>query len=326
MREAWQAMLDAIEINVKGKWTKVPALHIDGNTIVIRGKWIKRAVIHDEAWLETELKDPELCVKTLNEIRTDEFRPDIFTFTQMLSYRDPKYDYYTEWDSIAAIHLTNFKDWWEELPQETRKNVRRSQKRGVVVKIKNLDDDLLAGIRNVNNDSPVRQGGRNLYFGRSLEQLKKDYSSFLDRSDFICTYVGDELIGFLKLVYRKQIASILNLTTKLSHSDKRPANALVAKAVELCESKGISFITFGMLDYGNKRYSSLREFKLRSGFKEILAPRYYVPLTPWGEFCMKAKFHRGLLGIIPSRAIRLGIHMRTKWHSFTFRQAGVAQR
>ena len=57
---------------------------------------------------------------------------------------------------------------------------------------------------------------------------------FQGSCDFICAYFGEEMIGFLHLVYRESIAAILNLTVKPSQLDKRPANALVAKAVEIC--------------------------------------------------------------------------------------------
>jgi hypothetical protein len=303
---------EGIEINVKGKWTKVPALTVGQETVVVRGGWIKLAMIHDEEWLEGEIKDPALWVKTLKQRGLQGIRPDIFTFTQKLPASEPKYGYPMEWTSIAAIHLQGFKGWWEKLPQETRKNVRRSQKRGVVVSVKAFDQELVTHISRVNNDSPVRQGMRNLHYGKSLDQVTRDYSAFVDRSDFICACLGDEVIGFLKLVYRGEVASILNLTTMHSHADKRPANALVEKAVALCDAKGISHITFGQFNYGNKRESPLREFKIRSGFEEILKPKFYVPLTAWGAICMKANLHRGLLGILPHRAITLGVAARAK--------------
>jgi GNAT acetyltransferase-like protein len=313
-----------IEISAKGKWITVPAVYVDGNTITVRGSWLKIASVHDEAWLESEVRNPDLCVKELSQ-QANGLRADIFTFTQKLPATIPKYNYPREWDSVAAIRLTTFKQWWEKLPQETRKNVRRSQKRGVRVTVAKFDDALVEGIRDVNNDSSVRQGARNFYFSRTLDELRKDYSAFIDRSEFICAYLGDELIGFLKIVHRRETASILNLVVKPSHSDKRPANALIARAVELCQEKGASFITYGMLHYGNKRSGTLLEFKMRNGFEEIRVPRYFVPLTTWGSICVKAKLHRGLLAILPSSAITLGVSLRTKWYNFTTRQAGVAQ-
>ena len=303
---------NSIEVSSKGKWIRVPALQVYGKTLIVRGKGVKIASVHDEEWLETELENPDLCVKRLRE--RDGFSADIFTFTQMLPATQPKYSYPVEWDSIAAVHLTSFKEWWEKLPQEARKNVRRSQKRGVTVRVREFDDELVREIMDVNADSPVRQGVENHHYGKSFEQTKRDYSAFLDRSDFICAYLGDELIGFLKMVRRGNIASILNITPKPSHYDKRPANALIAKALELCETKGITHFIYGKFNYGKKQQSPLREFKIRNAFEEILVPRYYVPLTGWGALCMKLKIHHGLLGILPHNVITFAVNARAKWY------------
>jgi len=303
------------EIYIKGKWVRVPALNVADKTIVVRGSWLKMAVIRSEDWLPTELQDPEACVLRLKEQVSRGFRADVFTFAQKLPDTTPKYQYPMEWDSIAAVHLPTFKEWWEGLPQEARKNVRRSQKRGVVVDVRPFDDDLVRGLVELNNDSPTRQGQRNDQFGKTFDDVKKDYSSFLDRSDCICAYLDTELIGFLKVVYRGQIASILNLLPKARHSDKRPANALIAKAMEICAAKGMTYVTYGMFNYGNKGDSPLREFKVRNGFREFLVPRYYIPLSAWGKLCLKAKLHRGLLGILPHNVITFANSMRAKWYN-----------
>jgi hypothetical protein len=314
------------EIYVKGRWIQVPVVDVDGKTIAVRGKWLKTAFIRSEEWLETEVEDPDRCIVELIKARSNGVRAHLFTFAQKPSATSPKYQYAMEWDSVAAIRLTSFKDWWEGLPQATRKNVRRAEKRGVVVTVRPFDDQLLQGLSDLVNDSPVRQGVPNVQYGKSLEQLRKDYSSFLDRSDLICAYFGDELVGFLKIVYRGDVASILNFLPKLSHDDKRPANAIMAKAVELCAARGVAYVTYGMFNYGKKHDTPLREFKIRNGFCEVLVPRFYVPLTVWGSLCMKLHLHRGLLGILPHRLITLGVAARAKWHNFkNVRQAGVAQ-
>lgn len=301
---------NSVETSVKGKWIKVPALQVNGKTIIVRGRWIKVGLVHDEDWLETELEDPELCAKMLKEQGCHGVLADILTFSQKLPAIIPKFNYPMEWDSVAAVRTTSFKDWWEKLPQETRKNVRRSQKRGVVVSIKNFDDDLAREITSVNNDSPLRQQVPFWHYGKTVDQVRKDQSSFLDRSEFICAYYCRELIGFLKLVYRGEIASILQFLPKASHQDKRPANALIAKAIELCEAKGLLYLTYGNFIYGNKRDTSLLEFKIRNGFEEILVPRFYVPLTRKGALALELKLHRGLIGILPESAIRILLSAR----------------
>ena len=305
---------NTVEMSIKGKWFKVPALAVDGHNIVVRGRWIRMAIVHEEEWLDKEVEEPELFLRRLKANRSPALRADIFTFAQKPSATLPRYDYPIEWESVAAACTSSFKDWWEGLPQETRKNVRRSQKRGVVVQVKGLSDDLVEGIVGVNNDSPIRQKIPFAHYGKTFAQVKKDQSSFLDRSDFVCAYLGDELIGFLKIVYRGEVASILQLLPKASHADKRPANVLVAKAVELCQAKGIGLLTYGMFNYGNKRDSSLREFKIRNGFEERLVPRYYVPLTKWGALCFKAKLYRGLHGLLPHSLIKTIVNARAKWY------------
>lgn len=315
----------SIEISVRGKWKTVPALNVDGKFIIVRGGWTKLAVIESEEWLEHEVEDPEVCVKKIKG-HPQRLHADIFTFGQKVPGSPPKYTYTKELDSVAALHLTSFNNWWEKLPQESRKNVRRSQKRGVVVKIRELDDDLIRGIIGVNNDSPVRQGMRYVHYGKTFNQVKKDQSSFLDRSSFICAYFEEELIGFMKIIYSGEVASILQMLPKASHQDKRPANALLAKAVELCEERGISYLRYGLFNYGNKHASSLRDFKSRNGFEEMLTPRFYIPLTMWGSVSLRLNLHLGLLGTLPPSVIDRAVRARAMWYKASSRLAGVAQR
>lgn len=319
------AVEGCVEVRVRGQFVKVPAVHIGGSTLIARGKRLRIATVRSEEMLEKELETPELYINQLKDRANQKLKADIFSFAQKIPATKPKYRYRMEWESVAAIQLVSFKRWWDALPQETRKNVRRSQRRGVAVKIREFDANLIEGIRGINNESPLRQGMRNAYYGKNFEETKKLYGEFVGRCDFICAYLGEEFIGFLHLVHRGEVASILNLTTKTRHFDKRPANALVAKAIEVCEARQISYVTYGLYNYGNKRDSPLREFKIRNGFEEILVPRFYVPLTAWGAICVKLKLHRGLIGILPSSIISLGVALRSKLYRFCAVLAGVAQ-
>ena len=302
-----------VEVRTKGRWVQIPAINVDGDILITTGAWLRIAKIRGEELREGQIEDPELYVVALRNDHDQVLKADIFTFTEILTSTQLRYSYPMEMESVAAIPLITFREWWEGLPQETRKNVRRSQKRGVTIAVRELNGDVVEGIRAVNDDSPLRQGAKNAYYGLTSEETWKRYSEFNDRCDFVCAYSGKEMIGFLHLVYRVGAAAILNLTVKPSESDKRPANALVAKAVEICESRGISYIGYGLYNYGNKRDSPLREFKIRNGFKEILVPRYFVPITLWGKCCMSVKLHRGLIGILPSPFISAATRARTLW-------------
>jgi hypothetical protein len=317
-----------VEATAGGKWMTVPALIFGDKAVIVRGKLPSMAVVHEEAWLESELENPAECINALRAERHGALHADVFTFGQKLPAVSPKYTYPMELESVAAIRLTTFKEWWEGVPQETRKNVRRSQKRGVEVRVVPMSDSLLHSIREVHDDSPFRQGEPNAHYGKTFERIKKDHSAFLDRSDFIGAYAGEEMVGFVKIVYRGGIASILNIVPKASHQDKRPANALIAKAVELCEARGISHIIYGGYAYGNKKDSSLLEFKRRNGFEEVMVPRYYVPLTPWGELCLELGLHRGVVGIVPYPILQFGVRARTRWYNLTHqmgRRSSIAE-
>lgn len=305
----------SVEMSVKGEWITVPALHIDGATIIVSRNWLRIATVLDEEWLATELENPESCMQTLKKYGSGALRADLFAFSQKLPATAPKYSYPMELDSIAAIRLISFNDWWEKLPQVTRKNVRRSQKRGVEVKVKELDDKLVQDIVDLTKDSPIRQGRRFDHYRKTFEQVKKDQSTFLGRCDFICAYSGNELIGLAKIIYRGEIASILQFLPKASQQEMRPANALIAKMVEICQARGISHITYGLYNYGNKRNSSLLEFKIRNGFEEFLVPRFHIPLTARGALCFKLKLHRGLVGVLPNGLISAAVTVRGKWHT-----------
>jgi hypothetical protein len=303
-----------VEISVRGKWVEVPALWVNGQAIVVTGKRIRIASFHDEEWLEEELKDPAACLKRLKE-HSGVPQADIFCFAQKVPSTEPRYSYPAERRSVAVADISSFKEWWESLPQETRKNVRRSQKRGVVLKVRGFDSDVIKGIAEIQNESPIRQGRRYSHFGKSFDQVKRDHGAFLDRSDFICAYCGEEFIGCLKLVYRGDIASILQLNSKAAHYDKRPSNALIAKAAELCAAKGISHLIYGKFNYWSKGHSPLREFKERHGFREMLVPTYYVPLTVWGRVCVKLKLYRGPLSFVPTGVLSKALDVRARWYN-----------
>jgi hypothetical protein len=300
-----------IEISVQGQWRSVPSVQCGAYDLVAFGRWVRTARVHDEVWLARAVEDPNACMQSLRSRSGGSLRADVFTFAQRVSAPQPKYDYSMELESIAAIRLSNAEAWWDKLPQATRKNARRAGKRGVVVSVQPLDDTLARQIVDINNDSPTRQGKRFTHFGKSVEQVKKDHSAFSDRSEFICAHVGDELIGFLKIVYCDRIGAILQLTTKASQFDRRPANALIVKAVERCAEKDISFITYGKFRYGNQEHTSLMEFKERNGFEEILVPRYYVPLTVKGRFAMRLNLHRDLIEIVPQPVLMTVRRLRT---------------
>jgi len=304
---------DSVEISVKGRAVKVPSVVVGGRTIVGSGKWLSMASVRDEDWLEGEVvTDPEACIR---KIRQEKLKADIFTFAQKLPNTKPNYDYPMEWDNVAAIPTTDFSYWWEQrLSQVFRKNVRRAAKRGVVIREVEFSDQLLYGIIELNNETPVRQGRPFWHYRKSFEVVKKDYATLLDRSEFIGAYHDNKLIGFIKMVYMGEIAGILQNLCMNAHYDKRPANALIHRAVEICCTKGIKYLIYGKYTYGGNSNSPLTEFKRRNGFEQVLLPRYYIPLTAKGRIAVRLRLHLGYKRLLPRSFIDLAIRLRSRWY------------
>jgi hypothetical protein len=320
------------EIRISGRTLYVPSAEICGRTVVVTGKWIRMAQVRDEEVVEgVTVEDPESFIAKLRE---SELKADVFTFAQRPPEITPKYDYHWDWDNWAAVRTTCFKDWWENLPQESRKNVRRAVRRGVVVKIVPFDDNLVNGVHRLYNHTPVRDGRLFWHFGKDVHSVRRELATYLDRSEFIGAYWNEELIGFVKMVRVDQVATLMHIISMNEHYDKRPMNALIAKAAEFCEQKGISHLIYGQFIYGNKRRSSLVEFKRRNGFEQVNFPRYYVPLTVRGEVFVRLRLYRGLSGLIPEPILEPLLSLRASYYKristkLTLQHkkfAGVAQR
>ena len=130
---------------------------------------------------------------------------DIFTFVDLNPDGTQRYAYPLEWESVAALPITTFDHWWNrQIPQETRTGVRKAEKKGVTVEVVGFTDELVRGIQNIYNETPVRQGKPFWHYGKDFETLRTIHATFLETSDFIAAYYNGEIIGFMKLVYSKQ--------------------------------------------------------------------------------------------------------------------------
>ncbi|HZL42266.1 MAG TPA: hypothetical protein VFD66_03185 [Verrucomicrobiae bacterium] len=297
------------EVTTKGKSARVPAVSIGTRSVLSQGTWLKTAQIFDELWLDAPpLEDPEEFIGALK--RTG-LSADLFTFGQMLPETKPKYSYHLEWDNLAVSPTSDFESWWTALPQESRKNVRKSQKRGVSVTTVDFGDELVHGIKAIYDETPVRQGRRFWHYGKDLETVRQQNSSYLDRSQFIGAFLDRELIGFLKMVYVGPTARIMQILSMNRHLDKHTTNALLATAVECCSKRPVSHLIYGQYVYGNKRNSSVTEFKRRNGFHEVLLPRYYLPLTWKGKLALSTGLHRGISDVLPEPLINFLLDTRS---------------
>jgi hypothetical protein len=177
-----------------------------------------------------------------------------------------------------------------------------------------FDDELVRGIQEIYDETPVRQGRRFWHFGKDFDTVKRENATYLDRSEFLGAYFKDELIGFIKIIYVDRIATLIQILAKNEHQDKRPLNALLAKAVEVCERNGISFLLYGKYMYDGNANSPLTEFKRRNGFEEIKYPRYFLPLSVRGRAAIRLGLHKGLKGLIPPSAVSCLRRLRSQFY------------
>jgi hypothetical protein len=294
------------EIRVKGRRVEVPSIRIDGKVIIITGRLVRTARMMEE-WYD-DVVDPARIIKGLEGRRAG---VDIFTFWQRLPDTEPRFSYYTEWDNVAALAITSFDRWWkEQVNAKTRNLVRRAEKKGVAVREVPFNDELVRGIVDIFNETPVRQGKPFWHYKKDFEIVKQEMSDRLEKADFIGAYYNNELIGFIKLLHAGKYSDMVEILSKIEHRDKSPTNALLAKAVQMCERKKVPYLV-----YANWARGSLGEFKRHNGFEKMHLPRYYVPLTIKGRICLKLRLHHGLVGVVPEKAKVHLIDLRAKWYS-----------
>jgi hypothetical protein len=305
--------VNMVECRVKGKNTMVPSAQIDGREVIVTGSWVKTAFIRDEEFTQAKsVDDPEALLAALKQ---SGLRPDVLTFFQRPPDVKPKFSYPIQWENYAAVPVTTFEAWWDKLPQESRKNTRRAAKRGVEVKVVPFDDELARGIHKICNETPVRQGRPFWHYGKDFETVKREHATYVECSDFIAAYFEGELIGFIKLVHVDRLASMMAILALNAHYDKRPMNALLSKTMEVCVQKGAAYFVYGNYVYGNKKDSSLVEFKRRNGFEQIDFPRYYIPLTLKGKIYVSLRLYRGVTGLLPGPVLNLLLKIRAKMYA-----------
>jgi len=299
------------EVSVKGEWVIMPAIKIRDFTVVISGKFLKTASIKNEFFETEEVTDP---LSIINVLKKSKPRTDIFTFSQKIPNSEPKFGYYYELDNVAAIPISSFDDWWNnQISSDKRKMIKRAYKRGVEVKLTPFDDNLVKGIMEIYNETPIRQGKRFWHYGKDFETVKKETATDSDRSEFIGAYDKNALIGFIKIVYCGKSGNMNLILAKIKDRDKFPIYALIAKAVEVCAQKGMSFLTYGKFVYGKKGEDTLTDFKRRLRFEKIDIPEYFIPLTSKGNIAIRLGFHHYPNNLLPEWLLKNIIKFRSRW-------------
>jgi hypothetical protein len=296
---------------------KKALLTVCGRDIRVNGRFVRVASLDGEKYVFPD--DPEAMREGLRKTGT---RIDLFTFLQRLPETLPQYPYHVESDNLAVLSISTFDHWWtQQLRSYPRNRARQAEKKGVVLREVRFGDVLLNGICEIYNECPIRQGKRFPHYGMSLEQAREYAGTFPDRSIWIGAFLGDQMIGFVKLVIdeTRTQACMVHILSMLRHKDKAPTNALIAQAVRSCANRSIPYLVYEKFSYGKKQGDSLSHFKEVNGFQRVDLPRYYLPLTPLGALALRFSLHRRIVDHIPEPLLAKLREMRTSWYSGRFR-------
>jgi len=292
------------ETLVNGTPARIECLEIDGQTYAL-SRGVATTVHLEDEWY-ADVTDPKAVIAAL---KRSHIGADIFTFWQRLPDTEPQFDFYKEWDRIAAVPVTTFDRWWNKQIKPTARNkIRKAEKSGLTVRQASYDDGFVRGMTAIFNETPVRQGRRFWHYGKDFNTVKQQFSRYLFREDLLGAYYRDELVGFVMLGNAGRYGYLGQIISKIEHRDKGPNNALIAKAVEWCEEKQLPHLVYAYWPDG-----SLAEFKRSNGFEEIPLPRYYAPLTPRGRFAIRTGLHRGWKHVVPTGFRQRLKNLRSRW-------------
>lgn len=263
--------------------------------IIIKGNLLKIAY-HKYEWFQ-DIENPEDFIKYLKTIRP---RSDIFSFWQRIPYTEPMYDQYTmKSDDIAVLPISTFDNWWKkQISAKTRNAVRKAEKNNVAIKIVEFNDDLVKSISTIFNETPIRQGRPFLHYNKPVSVVKEEMSRELEISTFLSAEYEGKMIGFVKLLFCDRYTMMVEILSMIKHRNKSPQNALIAKAVEICAVRKSPFMVYSKWVEG-----SLGDFKRNNGFTKMCLPRYYVPLSFWGNIALKYSLQNGVKSIVPKSII-----------------------
>jgi len=282
-----------------------------GKDVRVKGRVLKIASLDADRY--EFITDPEAAIR---DLRSSGSRVDIFTFMQGLPPAPPQFPYLWEPDNLAALPITTYDQWFaSQIDGKTRNMIRRAEKKGVVVREVPFDDALVRGIFAIYNESPVRQGRPFWHYQKGIELVRRENQTFLERSTFVAAFLGEEIIGFAKLVEDdgRQQAGMMQILSMIAHRDKAPTNALIAQAVRSCSNRGIPFLVYANFSYGKKEHDSLADFKINNGFQKIDLPRYYVPLTLAGRAALRLGLHHPLKDKVPESVVIRLRKARAAW-------------
>jgi hypothetical protein len=286
---------------------------LETGKIVVRGELIRMAGLEQE-WYE-DVQDPDLL---LAEVKRQGVQADLVTFWQRFPDTEPKFRYTMKHDSLAVLKVDSYDAWLKSLSEDTRRNVRKAEKKGVVIRQCEFDDEFIRGMIEIFNEAPMKQGKPFRHYGKDFDTVKAEFSRYLFREDIIGAYYENKLIGFIMLSRTPNYALPSMIISKLEHKDKAPTNALLGAAVKICEQRKIPYLV-----YNNWSTGSLGEFKRRNNFLRVEVPRYFIPLTLKGKLALLLRLHYDISELLPEPLVQRLVSLRSTWNNMKYGAGGA---
>lgn len=287
---------------------------IDNMEIAVAGKFFRIARLRHE-WFDF-LDDPAATVENLKKNRV---RADLFTFVPELHLQRPELPFHRETISASLLTIRSFDDWWASLHFKARNKARKAEKTGVEIRPVSLDDEFVRGVEKIYNECPLRQGRKFTHYGKDFATIKNDLSSFPEKSVFIGAYSNKKLIGFMKLFEGDGILRMIHIIATYEDRDKCVTDALIARAVKMCDERNILYLHFG--DWSSR---GLGVFRMKYEFQRHDCPRYFVPLNFRGKFMLNLRLHLPLRERLPQSLANRLVAMRNQWNALRYRTAESA--
>jgi hypothetical protein len=288
-----------------------------------------RAILKVDVDLETVSVEPKRGVKIAHDVKeyekniqpTEDFLEkmrerdvDVYTFLDRkwcCPISSVSADWIREEDNVGLLEIKTYDAWWQAIGKKTRNMVRKAEKSGVKVEVVEPTDTLAEGIWRIYHETPIRQERAFTHYGESLELVRSNMYQAKNNT-FIGAYLEGELVGFIQILYGEDIAIVSNILSLQCHWDKSLNNALLAKAVEVCASKGQRWLMYGRI--GN--HPSLDRFKDNNGFVKHPISRIYIPLTRKGRIATRLGLNRELKDSLPN-ALKKPLIPALNWVSRT---------
>jgi hypothetical protein len=270
-------------------------LNVDNEfeTVVIRKKIFFR-IANDSREYLTALVPTEKSIEKFKERKID-----IFTLIERKwcsEIPNPPGSWIKAKDNVGLLRVTSYDQWLKDVVKRTRHNmVRKAEKDGIKTEIVLPNEEFAVGAWKIYNETPIRQNRAFPHYGVSLESVKQGIFTS-ENCTFIGAYLQDELVGFVQMAQGDNVAILSQLLSMQKHWDKPINNALIAKAVQVCETKNIRWLMYGRMETA---HPSLDSFKRHNGFSRFPLSRFYIPLTDKGKIAIKLGLHRDLKDTLP---------------------------